>query len=95
MTDETKSRAEIVGFAADGVVVKRDDGRVGRIAPLREGRPIDPSADILQVEHVEHVEGKRCTLELTTLYNSKRGPARASTKRYRSGWDSTFGSKPN
>jgi hypothetical protein len=58
------------------------------LQPVVEGKPLQEGEEIVRVEAVE---GN--TLHLKTVYAHHKGPSRASSPSYRSGYDAVFGKK--
>jgi len=84
-------RVKGLNLATGGVVGERvlDDGhrQEGELRPLPEGRPLDPGAELVQIEDCDEPDAVR----LTTLPLDHAGPSRASTRAYRAGYDAIFG----
>jgi hypothetical protein len=55
------------------------------LQPMVEGRPLQEGEEIVRIEAVE---GN--TLKLKTLYAQHKGPSRASSPKYRAGYDAVF-----
>ena len=73
-----------------GVRIREDQPpQVGQFKKLRDGEPILGNGEIVNLSYEEGMPG----LKVTEIYRS--GPAQVATKGYRTGWDTTFGSKTN
>jgi hypothetical protein len=81
--DGYDAQGNIVGVSDDGV-----EQTSGELRPMAEGVPLPPDAEIVQVEAVEGD-----VLHLKTLYAPHKGPSRASSPKYRAGYDAVFGKR--
>lgn len=61
--------------------------QLGRVQLLEDGKPIDPNAEIVTLEHISGGDYR-----ITDSTESK-GPAKVSSNAYRHGWDAIFGKK--
>lgn len=91
MTDEKHERCKVLGRTVEGLHVQRADGRCGVISKVHQGEYIPPEAEVVQIGHASHSDDDECAVELTTLVPARKGPSRVASRRYRSGWDQTFG----
>lgn len=71
------------GVSDEGLVGERN-GEEGVLRPLREGQPV--YGEIVEAR----LSSEPGVLQLTTLH---KGPARASTRAYRQGYDRVFGKR--
>lgn len=84
---------EILGSHDDHAIVRRTrngEEKIGCLAKTKDGVPIDPDKSYV---HLEPREGEPNRYNVKTLYEGKKGPARAATPSYREGWDNIFGKK--
>lgn len=67
-----------------------DHATLGTLTPCRDGKPLDPDAELVNVE--EQPDG---SLSCETLWSPKEarsaGPAKVTSSAYRSGWDAIWG----
>jgi hypothetical protein len=84
---------EILANTGKTSLVKRTKGgeeTIHTIAPVDDGKPINPDSELFQLEARP---GEPRKYNVKTFYEGKKGPARTSNKEYRNGWDSICGNK--
>ena len=89
MSDEKLETMRITGIFSDALQVTREDGRVGDLTQTREGQPLRPGEELVQICGSDEPG----TIKLRTLYKHGKGPAKVSTPSYREGYDAVFGCK--
>lgn len=92
--EHSESDSDQIAFGeelADGKheIVRRRGGdlELGILAPVQEGRPLPPGAELVMVS----TKGKGGWFDTKTVYKS--GPAQVATPAYRDGYDRIFGKK--
>lgn len=82
---ETDDGQLIIRHKADHTI------ELAELRPLEDGKPIDQDVEIVKLTG----EGPQYKIE--TLYkpdeSTRKGPAKVSTPRYKSGWDTLWGDK--
>jgi hypothetical protein len=90
MADEEKpKRVYVLHECSQHKIVEDGEGNVGVLNAMEDGVPIPDTSTIVRCTPVEDEPGVN---ELTVLRRGA-GPAKVSSKNYRNGWDSIFGSK--
>lgn len=59
---------------------------VGKARPIKEGKPIDPSSEMIQLNRIENTP----FYEVETLHGGKSGPSQVASDSYRTNWSKTF-----
>lgn len=84
-----KKKFHIVGKDESGNPVFEERGskkpEVFSVAPMKEGRPIDPDVELVHLRPDGEGHFTKCPLG-----TARSGPAQVATDSYRSGWDATF-----
>jgi len=87
MSEVKQKKIKVLASNDDRVsLIMDDEGNVGVVSPLKDGMPLQPEQDIVKLNKTEEPN----VYTLQTLYQGK-GPARASNKKFREGWDSVYG----
>ena len=81
-----ETEAVLLETCAHAVVVGNDDGTVSRLVPMKEGQSVPPGATGIALVR----RGKEPGKMRVTYVPIRSGPPRVATKKYRSGWDTTF-----
>ena len=87
MADQENPKRVFVLHECDHHMVVGDaNGDIKVASPMKEGEPINPDESLVQFTEVEG-EPRLRDMHVTRISS---GPSKASTPKYRSGWDTVF-----
>lgn len=89
--EEDTERVVILHDCPSHRVFGDSEGNVRTVYPVVEGKPIPEDSNIVIFSDVE---GQPNQKDMKTIRRTS-GPSRTSNKKYRTGWDSVFGKKPD
>lgn len=88
-----KDKLKILAVNGQKVLAERDDGidppYLADLTVIEDGKPIPPDAEVIHFQHDGGVDETMC--DVTVLKEGRKGPARASNRKYRSNYDKVFG----